>query len=59
MNAINDMGSRLIISSTGNDMFEPDRYITTADFTQIVIKALSKTYISFLFNTGIKYTVVL
>lgn len=38
--AINDMGSRMVISGTGNDMFEPDRDITRAEFAAIIVKAL-------------------
>lgn len=38
--AINDMGSRMVISGTGNDMFEPDRDITRAEFAAIIIRAL-------------------
>jgi len=38
--AINDMGSRLVISGTGNDMFEPDRDITRAEFAAIIVRAL-------------------
>ncbi len=40
MEAINDMGSRLVISGTGNDRFEPDRDITRAEFTAIIVKGL-------------------
>ncbi|HYE82167.1 MAG TPA: YDG domain-containing protein [Clostridia bacterium] len=38
--AVNDMGSRLVIDGVGNDSFEPDRGITKAEFTAVVIKAL-------------------
>ncbi len=38
--AVNDMGSRLVISGVGNDMFEPDRDITRAEFAAIVVRAL-------------------
>ncbi len=38
--AINDMGSRLIISGVGNDMFEPDRDISRAEFAAIMVRAL-------------------
>ncbi|MEN6347870.1 MAG: S-layer homology domain-containing protein, partial [Syntrophomonas sp.] len=39
-NDINDMGSRLIIDGVGEGNFEPDRDITRAEFTAIIIKAL-------------------
>lgn len=38
--AINDMGSRMVISGVGNDMFEPDRDITRAEFAAIVVRGL-------------------
>ena len=38
--AINDMGSRMIISGIGNDTFEPDRDITRAEFATIIVRAL-------------------
>jgi|GEM_PF-1063527 len=38
--AVNDMGSRLIISGVGNDMFEPDRDISRAEFAAIIVRAL-------------------
>lgn len=38
--AINDMGSRIIISGVGNDLYEPDRDITRAEFAAIVVRAL-------------------
>ncbi len=38
--AVNDMGSRMIISGTGNDKFEPDRDITRAEFAAIIVRAL-------------------
>ncbi|MFA9422065.1 MAG: S-layer homology domain-containing protein [Sedimentibacter sp.] len=38
--AVNDMGSRMIISGTGNNAFEPDRDITRAEFATIVVRAL-------------------
>lgn len=38
--AIDDMGSRLVISGVGNDMFEPDLDITRAEFAAIVVRAL-------------------
>jgi len=38
--AIIDIGSRLIVSGTGNDNYEPDREITRAEFAAIVVRAL-------------------
>jgi mannan endo-1,4-beta-mannosidase len=38
--AINDMGSRMIIDAAGNSTFEPDRAITRAEFAAIIVKAL-------------------
>ena len=38
--AVNDMGSRLVISGTGNNLFNPDRDITRAEFAAIVVRAL-------------------
>lgn len=38
--AINDMGSRMVISGVGNGIFQPDRDITRAEFTAIVVTAL-------------------
>jgi hypothetical protein len=38
--AINDMGSRMVISGVGNGMSEPDRDITRAEFAAIIVKAL-------------------
>jgi len=38
--AVSDMGSRLVISCVGNDMFEPDSDITRGEFAAIVVKAL-------------------
>ena len=38
--AVNDMGSRLVISGVGDDRFEPDRDITRAEFAAIVVRAL-------------------
>jgi hypothetical protein len=35
-----DMGSRLIVSGTGNNNYEPDREITRAEFATIVVRAL-------------------
>ena len=38
--AVNDMGSRLIISGVSEDRFEPDGDITRAEFAAIVVRAL-------------------
>jgi len=38
--AVNDMGSRMVISGVGNDMFEPGRDITRAEFAAIMVRAL-------------------
>jgi len=38
--AVNDMGSRLVIYGTGEDTFEPDRDITRAEFVAIIARAL-------------------
>ncbi|MCX7922339.1 MAG: DUF4347 domain-containing protein [Clostridia bacterium] len=37
---VNDMGSRLIIGGVGEDRFGPDRDITRAEFSAIVVRAL-------------------
>ncbi len=38
--AVNDMGSRMVISGIGNGMFEPDRDITRAEFAAILVRGL-------------------
>jgi hypothetical protein len=38
--AVNDMGSRMVISGVGEDRFEPSRDITRAEFASIVVRAL-------------------
>lgn len=38
--AVNDMGSRLVISGVGEDMFQPNRYITRAEFAAIIVRGL-------------------
>ncbi|PYG83897.1 putative repeat protein (TIGR02543 family), partial [Ruminiclostridium sufflavum DSM 19573] len=38
--AVNDMGSRLVINGAGNGTFHPDRDITRAEFASIVVNAL-------------------
>ncbi|SKC56520.1 immunoglobulin-like domain-containing protein [Maledivibacter halophilus] len=38
--AINDMGSRMIVGGVGNNRFEPDRSITRAEFVAIMVRGL-------------------
>ncbi|QHT59361.1 hypothetical protein GXP70_04840 [Paenibacillus lycopersici] len=38
--AVNDMGSRMVISGDGNGLFNPDQDITRAEFAAIVVRAL-------------------
>jgi len=38
--AVNDMGSRLVIGGSGDGRFEPDRDITRAEFASIIVKGL-------------------
>ena len=38
--AINDMGSRLVVSGVGNNNYDPDRSITRAEFAAIMVGAL-------------------
>ncbi|MHA7966874.1 S-layer homology domain-containing protein [Paenibacillus sp. CAU 1782] len=38
--AVNDMGSRLVVSGSGNGLFQPDKAITRAEFAAIVVRAL-------------------
>jgi len=38
--AVNEMGSRLVISGVGEERFEPDRDITRAEFAAIVVRGL-------------------
>ncbi|QGQ99931.1 hypothetical protein EHS13_02800 [Paenibacillus psychroresistens] len=38
--AVNDMGSRMVISGIGNDMFNPDQDITRAEFAAIMVRGL-------------------
>ncbi len=38
--AVNDMGSRMVISGIGNGMFDPDRDITRAEFAAILVRGL-------------------
>ena len=39
-NAINDMGSRMIVSGVGDNAFVPDRNMTRAEFAAVIIRAL-------------------
>ncbi|MDQ0087558.1 hypothetical protein J2T12_000952 [Paenibacillus anaericanus] len=39
-NAVNDMGSRMVINGTGNGMFSPDTEITRAEFAAIIVRGL-------------------
>ena len=38
--AVNDMGSRLVISGYGNGTFAPDKNITRAEFAAVIVSAL-------------------
>jgi hypothetical protein len=38
--AVNDMGSRMVIDGTGDGLFSPDRDITRAEFAAIVVRGL-------------------
>ncbi|RKP55593.1 S-layer homology domain-containing protein [Cohnella endophytica] len=38
--AVNDMGSRMVIDGAGNGMFSPDRNITRAEFAAILVRGL-------------------
>jgi len=38
--AVNDMGSRLIVSGVGEGIFAPNREVTRAEFAAIVVRAL-------------------
>ncbi len=38
--AVNDMGSRMVISGIGNGLFEPGRDITRAEFAAIIVRGL-------------------
>lgn len=40
MDAVNDMGSRLVIDGVGDGSFEPERDISRAEFAAIAVKAL-------------------
>lgn len=39
-NAVNDMGSRMVVTGVGNGTYEPDRIITRAEFVAIVVRAM-------------------
>lgn len=39
-NAVNDMGSRMVIEGTGEGKFSPDRDITRAEFAAIMVRGL-------------------
>lgn len=38
--AVNDMGSRLVVTGVGSDKYDPNRSITRAEFAAIVVRAL-------------------
>jgi|GEM_PF-6452066 len=38
--AVNDMGSRMVIEGTGDGLFSPDRDITRAEFAAIIVRGL-------------------
>ncbi|WP_424769431.1 S-layer homology domain-containing protein [Paenibacillus sp. sgz302251] len=38
--AVNDMGSRMVVSATGNGLFSPNRNITRAEFAAIIVRGL-------------------
>ncbi|ETT73025.1 cell wall/surface repeat protein [Paenibacillus sp. FSL R7-277] len=38
--AVNDMGSRMVIEGTGGNLFSPDRDITRAEFVAILVRGL-------------------
>ncbi|HPR92983.1 MAG TPA: S-layer homology domain-containing protein [Syntrophomonadaceae bacterium] len=38
--AINNMGSRMVVSGVRNEMFDPDRDITRAEFAAIIVRGL-------------------
>ncbi|WP_068777714.1 fibronectin type III domain-containing protein [Paenibacillus sp. FJAT-26967] len=37
---VNDMGSRMVVSGVGSELFQPDRDITRAEFAAIIIRGL-------------------
>jgi methionine-rich copper-binding protein CopC len=38
--AVNNMGSRMVVSGTGDDIFSPERDITRAEFAAIIVRGL-------------------
>ncbi|MGO4693874.1 S-layer homology domain-containing protein [Paenibacillus sp. 2TAB26] len=38
--AVNDMGSRMVITGVGNEMFNPNKSITRAEFAAIIVRGL-------------------
>ncbi|ANY67323.1 hypothetical protein BBD42_13190 [Paenibacillus sp. BIHB 4019] len=38
--SVNDMGSRLVINGTGNELFSPNQDITRAEFAAIIVRGL-------------------
>ncbi|MVP00987.1 fibronectin type III domain-containing protein [Paenibacillus lutrae] len=38
--SVNDMGSRMVVSGVGSELFQPDRDITRAEFAAIIIRGL-------------------
>ena len=38
--AIDDMGARMVVGGVGNELFQPDGYITRAEFTVILVRGL-------------------
>lgn len=38
--AVNDMGSRMVVTGIGNGIYEPSRSITRAEFAAIIVRAL-------------------
>ncbi|REK56570.1 MAG: hypothetical protein C6W55_07420 [Thermobacillus sp.] len=38
--AVNDMGSRMVIGGVGGNLYEPEREVTRAEFAAIIIRAL-------------------
>ncbi|BBH18912.1 hypothetical protein Back11_02570 [Paenibacillus baekrokdamisoli] len=39
-NAVNDMGSRMVIGGIGNELYNPDQDITRAEFVAIIVRGL-------------------
>ncbi|WP_141505659.1 S-layer homology domain-containing protein, partial [Paenibacillus luteus] len=39
-NAVNDMGSRMVISGVGNELYKPDQDITRAEFAAVIVRGL-------------------